>query len=218
MKAYQVFIGINVLFYIATVVMAVAFETLFSVDDGYSLVLFFGATNAEFVLQEFEVYRLLTAIFLHGGFLHLFVNMFSLTQVGPVVELIFKSWRFVFIYLISGLFGSLFSILFQSNAFSVGASGAIMGLVGALGVWALMSKNKEVLRVILINLVIIGAYGFLIPNIDNFGHLGGLVGGGLVAWYFLARNKKLLKMFQRQESPRTVKSPQWRDSVREWNE
>ena len=209
MKAYQIFIGINIFVFVLALLIGTVFNNLFGINYGYNAVLFLGGTSSDLVLQDYEVYRLLSAIFLHGGFLHLAVNMYSLSQVGPSVELIFKTWRFIVIYLISGLFGSVFSVVFQSNVLSVGASGAIMGLLGALGVWAVMARNKQLVRIILLNLLIIAAFGFTAPNIDNFGHLGGFVGGALISWIMLISNKKLLHSYS--QSPEARWQPnEWR--------
>ncbi len=127
-----------------------------------------------------EWYRLLTSNFLHADIMHLFVNMYSLYNVGGSVLNFFKPFGFGVIYIVSGIVGSLFSYLFGNYGFSrgsLGASGAIMGLLGSLLAYSIIAQRYDILSVIFINLVIVGLYGFLIPQIDNWGHLGGLVAG-----------------------------------------
>ena len=92
----------------------------------------FGANNI-LLIKNGEIYRLLTCAFLHVGLIHLVVNMYSLRVIGPSVEGLIGKGKFVFIYLISAISASLMSLVFvDSNIVSVGASGAIFGLMGAL--------------------------------------------------------------------------------------
>lgn len=131
-----------------------------------------------------ELWRLVTAAFLHGGILHLFVNMYSLYMVGSQVENFMGKWKFLLIYLMSAISGSLLSVAVNINILSVGASGAIFGLMGALLYFGYHYRlylndalRRQIIPIIIINLVI----GFSLPNIDNFAHIGGLIGG-----YFMA--------------------------------
>jgi rhomboid protease GluP len=121
-------------------------------------------------------------MFLHGGLTHLAVNMFSLSQLGPAVSEVFTTKWFIWIYFTSGLMGSIFSISLQNQNLSIGASGAIFGLIGALLVWAIIKRKRQILKVLLINILINIGLGLSLPNIDNFAHLGGLVGGIVVAF------------------------------------
>lgn len=136
-------------------------------------------------IENGEYYRLLTAIFLHGGMLHLFFNMYSLYAIGPFVERFFGSLTFLSIYLSAGVAGSIASFVFSPYVPSVGASGAIFGLAGALLAISMRSKNMKLFQniflIILINLFI----GLSVPNIDNWGHIGGLVFGFLISWIFI---------------------------------
>ena len=125
-----------------------------------------------------EYYRLFTSMFLHADIIHLIMNMYALYVVGKEVETYLGKEKMLFIYLMSGLSGSLLSCMGLHS--SVGASGAIFGLFGALlyfgYYYRLYFGNvliREILPVILINLVI----GFTIPGINNAAHLGGLFGG-----------------------------------------
>jgi rhomboid protease GluP len=132
--------------------------------------------NAE--IRDGEYYRLLSSNFLHADLVHLAVNMISLYQVGPLAYQIFGPAMFLGVYLISGISGSLTSFLFNPGP-SVGASGAIFGVVGAIFAFALIKNQpaiySQLFLVIIINLII----GFASPGarIDNWGHIGGLVAG-----------------------------------------
>jgi rhomboid protease GluP len=141
-----------------------------------------------------EWWRLLTSMFLHGSLLHLGFNMLVLYQAGQLAERIFGSLRFSGLYLIAGLCGSLGSVLWNPHVNSVGASGALFGLVGGLlafirrehsGVPPTVVKDLQgsLLPFLLFN---IGA-GFLYPHTDNAAHIGGLVSGWL-AGHLLARS------------------------------
>ena len=127
-----------------------------------------------------EYYRLLTSAFLHGGIVHLLLNMYALYLFGPQLEAALGRLRFIVLYVVSALGGSALSYAFASPVQpSLGASGAVFGLLGAYLVInrRLGRSNTPVLMLLAINL----AYGFLVPNIDWRAHLGGLVTGGLVA-------------------------------------
>lgn len=127
-----------------------------------------------------EYYRLLTSAFLHGGIVHLLLNMYALYLFGPQLEAALGRLRFIVLYVVSALGGSALSYAFASPVQpSLGASGAVFGLLGAYLVInrRLGRDNTGVLMLLAINL----AYGFLVPNIDWRAHVGGLVTGGLVA-------------------------------------
>jgi rhomboid protease GluP len=141
-----------------------------------------------------EWWRLLTSMFLHGSLLHIAFNMAVLYQAGQLAERIFGSLRFTGLYLIAGLSGSLASALWNPHVNSVGASGAIFGIVGGLlafirrehsGVPPTVVKDMQgsLLPFLLFNIVA----GFIYPHTDNAAHLGGLAGGWL-AGHLLARS------------------------------
>lgn len=142
--------------------------------------LYFGAKINQLIVQG-EYWRLFTAMFLHVGLLHLFFNSYALYLYGPAVEKLFGKLKFSLVYVVSGLMGSLLSYLFSPNP-AAGASGAIFGLMGSL---LYFRKEKRslfqrifgpgLLMIIGINLI----YGFIQPGIDNWGHIGGLLGGFL---------------------------------------
>ncbi|MCC6455238.1 MAG: rhomboid family intramembrane serine protease [Caldilineaceae bacterium] len=159
------------------------FGTINGSQDSRVLTIFGAKINS--LVAAGQVWRLFTAMFLHIGVIHLLFNLYALNALGPLVESYFGHLRFTAIYLIAGLFGSLASYAF-SPVPSAGASGAIFGLAGAITVYFLRyrenfgARGRAILNnmflVIGINLV----FGMTQPGIDNWGHIGGLLGGALV--------------------------------------
>lgn len=141
-----------------------------------------GANNIIFV-KSGEVWRILTSAFLHVGLIHLVVNMYALSILGSQVETFIGKWKFVVIYIFSAVSGSLLSLIFSAeNIVSVGASGAIFGLMGALLYFGYHYRlylsdaiKNQIIPIIVMNLII----GFMISGIDNASHIGGLIGGYL---------------------------------------
>ena len=136
-----------------------------------------GALIGAAIDVEGDWYRLVTAMFLHGSLLHLAFNMLALYWLGTVVEQALGTWRFVLLYFVSGIAGSA-GALALSGPFevTVGASGAIYGIMGALLVLEYRATGTfagQALGLIVVNL----ALTFAIPNISVGGHLGGLAGG-----------------------------------------
>lgn len=130
-----------------------------------------------------QYYRLLTGIFLHGSILHLFFNCYALYVIGSQIESFMGKTKFIIIYLFSGIMGSLFSMTFGGATASIGASGAIFGLMGALLYFGYYYRIYlgNVLKSQIIPLIIFNLFlGFIIQGIDNFGHIGGLIGGLLI--------------------------------------
>lgn len=153
------------------------------IDSDINVLVFLGA-KVNSLIKSGEYYRLITSMFLHGGIIHLALNMYALYAIGPLIEKLFGKIKFISIYFIGGVTASLFSYLFSASV-SIGASGAIFALLGAALVFGLkMRKNigrdflTNVFSVIVVNLII----GFSIPNVDNFGHLGGLIGGTIISF------------------------------------
>ncbi len=137
------------------------------------------AVNRFYIADLGEYYRLFTGMFLHAGVLHILFNMYALYIIGMQLEGFLGRWKFLIVYLLSGLGGSMLSIFFD-NGFSVGASGAIFGLMGALlyfgyhyRVYLDSVVKSQIIPLIIINLLI----GFTSTGIDNWAHIGGLVGG-----------------------------------------
>lgn len=145
--------------------------------------LYFGANNRELVLNYHEYYRLISSCFVHIGLLHLFVNSYSLFIIGTQVESFYGKFKYIIIYLVSGITGSLLSICF-SNSISAGASGAIFGLLGSLLYFGYHYRlylgnaiKNQIIPIIILNLFI----GFMENGIDNAAHIGGLIGGILIS-------------------------------------
>jgi membrane associated rhomboid family serine protease len=126
-----------------------------------------------------EWWRLITAAFLHYGPIHLGLNMLSLYFVGSILEQIVGRWRYVLLYFVSGLAGSAGALVVTPNSPTAGASGAIIGVLGALFVLerrGVIATGGQVLGLIVLNLV----FTFAIPGISIGGHLGGLAAGILL--------------------------------------
>jgi membrane associated rhomboid family serine protease len=134
-------------------------------------------------VSEGEWWRLVTATFLHGSLIHLGMNMLVLWLIGPPVEEYFGHARYLLLYLVSGLAGSAGALILSGGRPTVGASGAIFGLMGAALVleWRrIWVFGGQALGLVVINLVLT----FAIPGISIGGHIGGLIGGGLCALAF----------------------------------
>jgi rhomboid protease GluP len=156
------------------------------VPDG-SFYFNWGSNYGPLTLQGQE-YRWFTATFLHFGLMHLLLNMWALLDVGSVAERIYGSARFALIYIFAGITGSMLSTAWDPLRNSAGASGAIFGVFGALGAfWLLQRKNlpPSQLKARATSTVVFAGYsllnGAVHPAIDNAAHVGGLLGGFLVA-------------------------------------
>ena len=150
--------------------------------------------NVTSLVKSGEWYRVITYMFLHAGIFHIFFNMYSLYIVGPRVEDFYGKWKFLVIFLISGISGGLLSIAMNGDVLSVGASGAIFGLFGALLYFGYNYRgyigsiiNSQILPIVIFNLLM----GFFMSGIDMWGHIGGLI-GGIITSYVLGtiENKK----------------------------
>lgn len=148
------------------------------------MLILYGANVGDFV-RDGQIWRLISHMFLHIGLMHIFFNMYSLYYVGTRVEDFYGKWKYLLIYFISGISGGLLSIaMHDENVISVGASGAIFGLFGALlcfgynyrGYIGSMIKS-QILPIVIYNLLL----GFFIPGVDMWGHIGGLLGGIIVS-------------------------------------
>ncbi|MEV5960731.1 rhomboid family intramembrane serine protease [Kribbella sp. NPDC051952] len=136
------------------------------------------------VLVDTEPWRLLTSAFTHVQIFHIFSNLFMLWQIGPILEQMLGRLRFLVLYLLSALGGSAAVwLLAAPGSATLGASGAVLGLVGALLVIS-RARGLDVTW-ILGYVAVTAVLSFLIPNISWQGHLGGFVVGAAVAWLFL---------------------------------
>jgi membrane associated rhomboid family serine protease len=172
-----VLIGINVLAALGSLLGGGAGTTSGSLTDD-------GGLSQHFI-AEGEYYRLITAGFLHAGLFHLLTNMLSLWILGTILEPALGSWRFGIVYFVSLLCGSFGALLMSPDSLTVGASGAIFGLLASAAIVAwnrgfnLMESGLGIW--IGLNLLIT----FTVPNISVGGHIGGLVGGGLATLVLL---------------------------------
>lgn len=158
-----------------------------SMSSDHEVLIAFGAKDNELIATHHQYWRLITSIFIHIGFLHLLLNNYAFWIVGQEIERIYGSSRFVLLYLATGLCGALASYRFNPEP-SAGASGAIFGLFGALATFAFRYRKeipnvisadirRRVVPLIAINLV----FGFLVAQIDNAAHIGGLISGVALA-------------------------------------
>lgn len=166
-----ILIGILVLFYLAEIVI------------GKSQLIELFAVYGPYIRIKHEYYRIITGGFLHGNLFHLLSNCYALYIVGKQIESFYGKRKFMIIYLFSLICGSMLSITLSENA-SIGASGAIFGLMGSLlyfgyyyRVFIGSTWKNNILPVIVLNLFL----GFVIPGIDYLGHIGGLIGGILAS-------------------------------------
>lgn len=146
----------------------------------------FGMKINDYIIQG-QLWRLLTPMFLHGSVLHIGFNMYALVIIGSELERRFGHWRFLLLYVLGSFGGNVLSFLLSSNP-SLGASTSIFGLLGAEMVF--FYQNREMFgsgaRRALQNVITVAAINFVIglsPGIDNWGHLGGLVGGLIFTWF-----------------------------------
>jgi rhomboid protease GluP len=144
-------------------------------------------------VREGQLYRLVTAMFLHGGLIHIGFNMMILMDIGPVVEEVYGSARYLFLYTATGIVGYLFTTFSPFRSYpvqSVGASGAILGIVGLM--IAITTRrggaSMQALRSRLISWIVsIFVLGFFLRIVDNSAHLGGLASGFLLGKVFADR-------------------------------
>ncbi len=154
-------------------------------QNGYDWPFMLGGKINELILQG-QVWRLVTPALLHGSLLHIAFNMYALFSLGSSLERYYGHGRFLLLYVIGAFCGNSLSFFLSPNP-SLGASTAVFGLVAAEGVF--IYRNRKLFgaraRTMLTNLVLIVIVNLMIglqPGIDNWGHLGGLIGGAAFAW------------------------------------
>jgi rhomboid protease GluP len=174
--------------YVLMGILVVVFgiETLAGGSDDPQTLINLGANFAPRVTLG-DYWRLFTANFLHIGLMHLAFNLYALYIVGAEVEMFYGPWRFLVIYLLTGLSGAIASYAF-TYGLSAGASTAIFGLIGTLVAFFVRNRDVfgEMSRSRLSNLMIVIAinvfYGMSMGTIDNWGHAGGFIGGVILGW------------------------------------
>ena len=164
------------------IIAVIGLVYLYGVMTNGNILAYDFGVNRDYV-RAGEIYRLLTGTFIHVDFLHLLCNCYALYMIGSMVEGYYGKKKYLIIYLVSAITGSLLSIA-MSSGFSIGASGAIFGLLGSLLYFGYHYRVYfgsvilgRIIPVIIINLGI----GFMISGIDNFAHIGGLIGGFLIS-------------------------------------
>jgi rhomboid protease GluP len=173
-----VLIGLTVGIY----VLQILTEFLAGIDIPVQL----GVKFAPLILEG-QYWRLLTPMLLHGSAVHILVNMYALYSLGPSLERYYGHTRFLLLYVLGGFAGNVLSFTLTPSP-SLGASTAIFGLLAAEGVFVLRNRFLfgDNARSALINIVTIAAINLFLglrPGIDNWGHLGGLLGGLAFAWF-----------------------------------
>jgi rhomboid protease GluP len=127
-----------------------------------------------------QYWRLVTAVFLHAGLIHIGFNLWCLFDIGPMVESLFCGSKYIVIFLVTGVFGYVLSLIWSPFGMSIGASGAIMGLIGVMitASYRLGSMGRELRRQLWKWVIYIAIFG-LIPifSVDNAAHLGGFISG-----------------------------------------
>ena len=139
------------------------------------------------LIMQGQVWRLFTPMFLHGSIYHIAFNMYALFYIGTTLERFYGRRRYLGLFILSGFAGNVISFMFSPSQ-SLGSSTAIFGLLGAEGVFIYQNREffgniarralSQVILIAVVNLVI-----GLTPGIDNWGHIGGLIGGTLFAWF-----------------------------------
>ena len=152
----------------------------------YDLAIGLGA-KANDAIRAGQIWRFFTPMLLHGSLLHIGFNMYALNAFGTGLERRYGHGRFLLLYILGGFAGAVFSFLF-SPAYSIGASGAIFGLIGAEGIFLYQNRGLFGSRVrgALNNVIFVVAINLFLglqPGIDNWGHIGGLLGGLIFAWF-----------------------------------
>lgn len=194
-KITYILIAINLLGYIFSVVLSQSF-----MDIDIEVLAKMGAIYGPATVLYHEWWRLVTAMFLHGGMTHLLMNMFSLYLIGRGVEQYFNAKSYLSLYFVSGIIGGLVSIIVHPVSVGVGASGAIFGVFGALGGFFMAHREKieshtkafmkDFAIIIGINLVI----GFSIPSVDVSAHVAGLI-VGFIGGYVISKNPRWLTSY-----------------------
>lgn len=169
---------------ISVIVFIIQIITQYSL--GFDLPLQLGAKYGPLIYQYGQWWRLITPIFLHGSIMHILFNMYALFTIGPELEKFYGHLDFLLFYLITGFCGNVFSYVFSPNSVSVGASTSLFGLIAAQGF--IVFKNKKMIhnyKRVMGNIIMVVAVNLLLGmqnGIDNWGHLGGLVGGSLISF------------------------------------
>lgn len=190
-----ILIAINLIIYIITAILSVTIGgglgPLGQIDTG---VLINAGAQVNLLVAQGQFWRIFTAMFLHVNLLHIGLNMLSLYFIGTAIEVLYSKWRYLLIYLLSGITGGIVSYILMGPDFvAVGASGAIFGVFGALGVFYIVNRRAlgphgtgaitNWLFWLGLNLV----FGFSNPSIGIVDHIGGLAAGMIIGALLIPR-------------------------------
>lgn len=187
----QRIVTFTLMFILLAIYAATALQSQNTDISSEVLILWGGQINI--AVTQGEYWRLLTAVFLHANLVHVIMNTISLYFIGMAIELFYGKWRYLVIFVLAGLVGNIFTFfLMPPMSLSIGASGGVFGIFGALGAFYLINRRalgrafprlvREWLFFLSINLI----FGLAIPNINNIAHFGGLA-SGFVLGLVLAR-------------------------------
>jgi membrane associated rhomboid family serine protease len=177
-------IGINI------AVMLAEFASARHASFTSNTIFYHGVLFGPFVAQG-DWWRLVTAMFLHGSFIHIGLNMYSLYYAGSILEQVIGRWRFLLLYMASGIAGSAGALVWTPLSPTLGASGAIFGILGALLVLERsrhIATGGQVGVLIIFNLILT----FTISGISVGGHVGGLIAGIVLMWLMLQFRRSML--------------------------
>jgi membrane associated rhomboid family serine protease len=192
----SIIIGINV------IVFAILCLLNQTIDFGQSqqgiLALVNAGAQVNFIVHQGQVWRIFTAMFLHLNILHIALNMLSLFFIGTAIEVFFGKWRYLVIYLGAGILGGIFTYFLDPSSLvpSVGASGAIFGVFGALGVFYFVNRRnmgafgRGAITNWLFWLGLNLFFGFSVANIGIWDHIAGLIAGMLIALLLIPRSRR----------------------------
>jgi rhomboid protease GluP len=206
-RVVYLLLAVNVIMFVLTQVLAGQIGG----RNAFTAALFVLGAKENNAINGGEWWRLLSPMALHGSLMHLLFNSWALYVLGTEVERMFGTLRFVAIYLLAGLAGSIASYVFNPGSLAVGASGAIFGLLGALAAFAFAARSligREASKMQIGQMATLAGinllFGFVVPNIDNSAHIGGLIAGGIVGLALAPRYqivRSYLPSIERRDQP-----------------
>ena len=196
-KNHPVTSSILIINFVMTIIL------LFSGGFGTPNLVRWGALFSPYVFDGNEYYRIITSMFLHGSILHFLSNSIVLYFIGAFLERLIGPYKYLFVYFLSGIISGIFVLLFSDYlSVTIGASGAIFGVIGGLLMLTLLRRSwftlqavKSIRQLIIVNVIIT----FLIPNISIPGHLGGLLAGVILFFIITPKYPYYLKYRMHQD-------------------